>query len=52
VQQEIHVEAADEGFIRLAPFAHHGGVWEFPVEELAYILPQCDGALSVLVVLH
>ena len=52
VQQEIHVEPADERFVRFSPLAYHRGGGELLVQELADVLPQRDGALAVLVVLY
>ena len=52
MQQEVHVEAADERFVRFAPFADHSGVRELFIKELADILPQRNGTLAVLVVLN
>ena len=51
MQQEVHVEAALQGLIRLAPLGHHGRSGELGVQEGADLLPQADGATAVGVVL-
>ena len=52
MQQEVHVESADNGLVRLAPFGNHGRLREGLFQPGKDLPPQSNGSLLLRVVLH
>ena len=52
MEQEVHMEAAQQGFIRLAPLGNHGRFRIFRIQECANFLPKGDGAFALGIIFY